>query len=417
MLVAPKAAVRRVGGQWIRRLGLIPGGETDRLGEDDALHDTALEQPVMVFFPESPTNTYQLAQWYGVLRRLARTHPVVVITQDSRTTRAVRADSGLPVHCVARSRTLDGLVARSDIALCLYVGHNGRNFSALRFTSIVHVYLGHGDSDKAVSASNQVKAYDFCFVAGQAAADRMRRTVPLYDVDARVVLVGRPQLDDDRADEHAGHAPEAAPRVLYAPTWEGAQRSLAYGSVATHGEALVRSLLEGGLDVTYRPHPRTGANDFRARERDLAIRGLLQGAATGRVDTTTPLGTAFRGADVLVTDISSLAMEWLPTLKPLVVTTPAGADVVVPESPLLAAVPRLDATDAPRAAEVLTTILADDTTLPNRRALVDHYLGDVTPGAPTRRFIAACEQAIALRQSELARLRTLAQPQAGRVDA
>jgi CDP-glycerol glycerophosphotransferase (TagB/SpsB family) len=192
--------------------------------------------------------------------------------------------------------------------------------------------------------------------------------------------------------------------VLYAPTWEGAQRSLAYGSVATHGEALVRSLLAAGLDVTYRPHPRTGANDFRARERDLAIRGLLRGTPGGRVDTTTPLAAAFRAADVLVTDISSLTMEWLPTLKPLVVTRPGGAEVVVPESPLLAAVPRLDAADAPRAAELVAGILADDATLADRRALVDHYLGDVTPGAPTRRFVSACEQAIALRRSELARL-------------
>ena len=403
--VAAKARIRRVGGRVIRRLGLLPGGESDRVGEDDALVDVALPQRVLVFFPDVPTNVYQLEQWYDALRALDRVHAVVVVTQDSRTTRLVRERSGLPVHCVARSATLDGLVARSDLALALYVSHHGANFLALRYPSMVHVYLGHGDSDKDISASNQLKAYDFAFVAGPAAVERIERAVPLYDAAARTVLIGRPQLDALPRGE--ARASGSAPRVLYAPTWEGAQPSVAYGSVSSHGAVLVRSLLGAGADVTYRPHPRTGANDARVRADDLALRNLVSGHPSGRVDTSASLHEAFAAADVLVTDVSSVAMEWLPTMKPLVVTVPARAGLDPVESPLLDVVPRLPAADAPRAAQIVLGVLGDDATREERGRLVEHYLGDVTPGASTQRFLDACSNMVALREREQQRLRSI----------
>jgi hypothetical protein len=51
-------------------------------------------------------------------------------------------------------------------------------------------------------------------------------------------------------------------------------------------------------------------------------------------------------------------------------------------------------------AAVVAEHLADDPTGPARAALLEHYLGDPTPGAATARFIAACEDAMALRDRE-----------------
>jgi CDP-Glycerol:Poly(glycerophosphate) glycerophosphotransferase len=268
------------------------------------------------------------------------------------------------------------------------------------------VYLGHGDSDKGGSASNQLKAYDYAFVAGDAGVDRIRETLTWYDADARTLKVGRPQLDLPTAGlphEKAGGTPG---RVLYAPTWEGAQPSVRYGSVTSHGPALVRSLLDDGLDVVYRPHPRSGANDSRVREADLALRRLVSDhpSGRGRVDVGGPLAQALHEADLLVTDISSLAMEWLPSLKPLVVTTPAAAGLEVPASPLLSAVPRLGADQAPAAAALVRRLLERDDGVAARRALVQHYLGDTTPGAATLRFVSACRTVLETFRAERRRL-------------
>ena len=96
---------------------------------------------------------------------------------------------------MARYGRLDDLLSRSEVAVVLYVNHSSRNFECLRFTEVVHVYLGHGDSDKGVSASNQVKAYDYCFVAGEVAVARIAAHVRRFDAALRCLRIGQPQLD------------------------------------------------------------------------------------------------------------------------------------------------------------------------------------------------------------------------------
>lgn len=397
---ALSARVRSTGGRLVRRLGLLPGGEPDGLGEDDTLADLALEQRVAVFFPEPSRNAYQLEQWLEPLAALDERHGVVLVTQDSRTTARLRTLTRLPVHCVARTATLERLVGRSALGLALYVSHHPRNSHMLRFASVAHVYLGHGESDKAVSASNQLKAYDFSFVAGQAGIDRVREELMWFDLD-RLVVVGRPQLPAavPRRSTGAGEPPT----VLYAPTWEGAQPAMAYSSVATHGAALVRSLLAAGLRVVYRPHPRTGANRREVAAADAALRRVFAepaARATGStVDDGSPLAEAFAGADVLVTDVSSLATEWLPTGRPLVVTVPQEPGAVVRPSALLAAVPRLTAAEAGAAGALVRRCLADDAERDVRARLRVHHLGDPADGPATRRFLSACADVLAARDA------------------
>ena len=69
--------------------------------------------------------------------------------------------------------------------------------------------------------------------------------------------------------------------------------------------------------------------------------------------------------------------------------------VPYPPSRLMDVVPLI----APRddVAAVVDRHLADDPSGPARAALVEHYLGDPTPGVATARFIAACEDAMSLR--------------------
>jgi hypothetical protein len=396
-LPAPAVRLRATGGRLLRRR-LLPGGEPDALGEDARLTDVVLQQRVVVFFPEPPRNAYQLEQWLEVLAALDRRQGVVLITQDSRTTAHLRQLTGLTVHCIGRTATLDGLVRRGRLGLALYVSHHPRNFQLLRYPELAHVYLGHGESDKAVSASNQLKAYDRSFVAGQAAVDRIARELMWFD-DTRLVAVGRPQLTAAALRRD----PAERPTVLYAPTWEGGQPSMAYSSVPTHGDALVRSLTAAGLRVVYRPHPRTGANQRDVAAADAALRRVFDEpevrALGSIVDPGRPLADAFAGADVLVSDVSSVAIEWLPTGRPLVVTRPAAPGAVVGHSPLLAALPRLAAADAARAGELVTRCLREDPERAARMALVEYYLGGADAGAALTRFLGACDDVLAARDA------------------
>jgi len=394
---------RSAGGSLIRRLGLLPGGVPDRNGDDARLESTRLDAEVIVYFADTEDGLYQLRQWYRPLAALDARHRVVVVAADSRTAALVRSEAGFEVVTIARYATLDGLLARSAVRLVLYVNHNPENFSMLRFASVAHVSLLHGDSDKVVSVSNQAKAYDFSFVAGRAAVDRMARYLPLFDAEQRCVVVGRPQLDEAIAllGQHRPAAAGTRRTVLYAPTWEGAQPSAAYGSVDTIGETVVSALLaEPDLRVVYRPHPLTGVRDARYGEADAAIRQRIEQArdrdpAAGHtVSTSGDLIVDMAGADVLVCDVSAVAMDWLVTGRPLVVTVPSGPDVVTATTPLLEATSRIGVESARDAVAIVRRELDEDPRGATRRELAEYYLGDLRPGAATEAFLGACEAAM-----------------------
>jgi hypothetical protein len=383
-----------------RRTGMLPAGTPDRLADDEKVLDGRFEQTVMVYFPDTRANLYQLRQWYVPLLALNERHPVVIVLQDSRAARLVRQELDLPAVVIAHYGRLDELLSHSDVKLALYVNHNPQNFAALRFTSLAHVYLTHGDSDKGVSVSNQGKAYDFIFVPGQAAVDRIQAYTMFYDAAPHCVLIGCPQLDSERPTAGAA-APAGRPTVLYAPTWEGAQPSMAYGSVASHGPAIVRTLIgDGRFAVAYRPHPLSGISSAEYGDADAEVRRLVTEAAAAepgaghRVETDRPVNDSLAAADLLVTDISAMAIEWLPSGKPVVITEPASSAVVTARTRMLDVVPRLPVADLPGLAALVADQIERDPTRAARAGLVDYYLGDTTPGAATKSFLEACTRVI-----------------------
>jgi len=360
----------------------------DKLADSDRLGQPFTQQ-VLVYFPTTLDSLYQLRPWLPALMALNAHHPVVCVFKDSRTARVVRGESGLDCVTLANYGQLDQILSVSNVKLALYINHDPINFECLRFTSMVHVYLGHGDSDKGVSTSNQVKAYDLCFLAGQAALDRAAAATMLYDAAARSVLIGQPQLDTTPVI--GSPSPDGRPTVLYAPTWEASQPSVSYGSVERYGERLVTALCDA-YRVIYRPHPLNGVIRPDYATADARVRSIAH-----RVDTDVSLEQSFADADLLITDVSAVTLNWLPTGKPLLVTVPQVAEA---PSRLLDALPRLDVSDD--VTDLVATHLDEDPTSGRRQELVEYYLGDPTPGVATTRFIAACEDAIALRDREWA---------------
>jgi hypothetical protein len=390
----------------VRRSAHFPISIPNRLGQDDTLAGGRLDAEVLVYFPDSVDSLYQIEPWYPALQQLHAAMPLVVVCQDSRVAASIGAASGLPVLTIARYATLDDLLARSEVKVALYASHAPRNFECLRFTSLIHVYIGHGESDKGVSASNQLKAYDYAFLPGEAAVDRIRLRLMKFDVDARTIVVGQPQNTDipraPRLDDRTS--------VLYAPTWEGAQPSVAYSSVVTHGVAMVRALLaDGRFRVEVRPHPLSGvtssAHAVATREITELVRAAGNGHRVVRPYSET-IEQTFSRADVLITDVSAVTSQWLPTLRPLVVTRSPGEQTREADSGLLTALPRILAEETADAGEILARVVAEDGE-EERRALVARYLSAFTPAEARARFIDACRQVAAERDVERDRLLAL----------
>jgi hypothetical protein len=179
---------------------------------------------------------------------------------------------------------------------------------------------------------------------------------------------------------------------------------MAYGSVASHGPAIVRALLEDGrFAVAYRPHPLSGISSVEYGDADAEIRRLVTEAAVAdpgaghRVETEHSVNDSLARADLLVTDISAMAIEWLPSGKPMVITEPASSAVVTARTRMLDVVPRLPVTDLPGLAALVADQLDRDPARAARAGLVDYYLGDTTPGAATKSFLDACTRVISER--------------------
>lgn len=389
------ARVRTRAGLLVRRLGLLPGGMPDGIGEDAALTNAVLTSRYAVFFPDPPENLYQLRQWVEPLEALDGQGGVTIITQDSRTAAALRAETSISVIVAALTRTVGSLLADGAVRVVLYVGQANANAAALRSASVLHVFLNHGDSDKFVSVSNQVKAFDFSFVAGQAGVDRHARGLMMYDAVAKVRVIGRPQLPAHRK-------PDAPLTVLYAPTWEGTQVVNAYSSVLDYGEHLVTALLgDPGLHVVYRPHPRTGTSDRRYREADARIRALI-GAhpERARVDTAANPAGAF-GAHATIADVSAIATDWLAQGRALVSTVPADARARVAQpARLFNETPHLSAADAAHAAAIVRSAIDDPATPSRIQDLAEYYLGGLDANGARDAFIAACRDVAELCEAE-----------------
>ena len=374
-----EAAARRVRNQ------LAAPGFAERAGRNGMVPNGG----IAVFFGTGPDNLYQFEQWRRPLERLAEDRAVFVIVDRPDTGDLVLAASSLPVAFAQGSAALEQLVSERDIRIVLYLNQVEPNFRMLRFAAPLHIQIGHGESDKGGSVSNQHKAYDLTFVGGDAGRDRLQRELRGFDAETRTAGIGRPQLDHD----YPG-APDWAEgtglRVWYAPTWEGDRPSIAYGSLASHGETMVEALLaDEDVRVIYRPHPRTGRASSDHARADKIIRSRLAKAGDRHLVDEGEYGWQWAFADVCITDISAVGYDWLATGKPLVITEPVNRAAYRPSSPLLDGLPLLHADEAGSVVDRVGAA-AD----PRLADLAHYYFGEVAGGASSRRFAAAIDAAL-----------------------
>ncbi|MGQ7310514.1 CDP-glycerol glycerophosphotransferase family protein [Microbacterium arabinogalactanolyticum] len=352
---------------------------------------------VAVYFADGAVNMYQMRQWYRPLQELAERWPVVVLSRSATGAEKLIEESGLPVAFVPTVRNLEKFLAKQDIRIVLYVNQNTRNFQMFRYGRRWHVFINHGESDKMYMTTNQYKAYDYALIAGQAARDRLSRTLWDFDLDRRTIEIGRPQ-----ADHYSGtlpYTPDERTVVLYAPTWEGDRPSAHYGSIATHGEALMRGLLASPRHrVIYRPHPRSGVVNEEygaAHQRILdaiAAANAADPSAHHVYDDGPDLGWQLAAADVAVVDISAMVYDRLAAGKPLMITRPADERASIDTTGYLSACEWLTVSGAENILAEVERVSADAEAVARLRTWVQHYFGDTTPGAATAKFHGAIEQ-------------------------
>ena len=361
------------------------------------------------YFGSDIDSVYQLEQWLWPMEQLAAKlredgygqQPFGILTRDIAAARRLREVTEIPVRFSRLTSGVDEFMNSDRLRVVFYVNQATGNFQGLRYPGPAHVHLSHGESEKISMISNQLKAYDYVFTAGEAARERIGRTLVGLTPE-RLLDVGRPQLDCPRQipqswHEFDTHAP-AGTTVFYAPTWEGDSPSMAYGTLVDNGTMLVSSMLDAGFRVIFRPHPRTGVRDRSFKKALDEVCSMIDANPRGFLDSTTDVSWQFDAADRALIEMSSVAFDWLATRKPLVMIKSCHSDSIVPPGGLL----DRTATIGKGSEDTLIRLLTDPKN-PAESAgpLCEHYLGATGPGDQIGRFLSASEQVIAERERNL----------------
>ncbi len=328
--------------------------------------------------------SYQLGMWIPLLERMQL--PYLVVVRHSEAIPTTRQLTDAPIICCPATIDLDCLAVDS-LRAAFYVNMIAQNTSFVLYRQLRHIYLGHGDSDKELSAHPGHAMFDRIFVAGQAAIDRYRAAGVLISGE-KFIVVGRPQLAGiRRAMREINEI--AVPRVLLAPTWRGYNSKTTLSSL-TAVAPMARALIDRGAEVIFRPHPFSwlgpderatiaATDSVLAADRSASGRGHLLATEARPMSVR----EVFDASDACITDIGSVLVDYFATGKPYAAVLPGGVqpDAARELYPTTRAAYLIDLAEAARAgsavlAKTLDELLGTDPLAAQRPGTARYYLGD-----------------------------------------
>ena len=347
---------------------------------------------VALYFADAPAKLYQLTQWLPVFEAKSDMTTIVVV-RHVETYRSLLGMTSLRVLLVPRYEVLMSLYDRADFHAVVYVNNGWTNFQSLSFQQAVHIHVNHGESDKICMVSNQAKAYDKVFVAGEAAVRRHAAALAWFDQD-HLVRVGRPQLDLPVA---AAVAPAAGPTITYAPTWEGEDEANNYTSVDRYGPQIIAAALaQPGARVLYKPHPRVASSTdpgmVAGHQRILQQMDAAIAADPGRghaVLLDADMLGVIRSTDLMIADVSSVSLDHLylrPDAPLVLCDRRTDRPRLLAAAPLASAVHVLDQGTLDQLTADLAALLSSDPLRQQRHEMRDFYFDGLGPGESTQRF-------------------------------
>ncbi len=332
---------------------------------------------IALYFADQSTKLYQLTQWLPVFENHADLRTIVVV-RNLETYNELKSKTTLQVLLVPRYEILMALYDRADFHAVVYVNNGWTNFQSLSFQQAVHIHVNHGESDKICMVSNQAKAYDKVFVAGQAAIDRHAAAIAWFDL-SHLVRVGRPQLDLTVANPLE---PTDLTTITYAPTWEGEDDANNYTSVDLYGPQIVSAVLETpNARLVYKPHPRViVSSDQLVQANHKKIVSMIAAAPDHHVylPNANILGI-LPNTDLLIADVSSVTLDQLylaPGAPILLTDRRSDPAQLLADSPMSAACTIVDRDSANEIARLIRESLSHDTHASAREQMRTYYFGD-----------------------------------------
>ena len=371
----------------------------------------------LFYFPDTSSKIYQIEQWLPVIAEHSGDLNFGIVTRTRTAwTELMLMDPPAPNFLAVTFASLMDLYRVLQPKAVIYPNNGLRNFQSLVWSDATHIHVNHGESDKVSMVSNQAKAYDKVFVAGEAAVRRHRAALVGFD-EFRLIRVGRPQLD---LNPKPSIKPSPRRTILYAPTWEGEDEANNFTSLDCYGPAIIKALLAiPNTRVIYKPHPRVPITPIPAiAAAHRKVVAAITAAAAADPDAghqyraTGDILALFPRVDLLVSDISSVGLDFLYSRveAPIVLTDRRSdrADLLR-EAPIASASHVIDRSTLATVAADVASLLEVDRFAEQRAGLRSFYFDDAAPGESTRKFHDALLAAIAEHQAGVTRRIDLAE--------
>lgn len=250
--------------------------------------------------------------------------PWFVILRESHHLKAFD-EANLPMALIVPDDAALGTCLPPQTRIVFYANNSQKNRKMMALhPDVLHIQLLHGDSDKPPSYSPLTKNYDLVFVAGQMGIDRYAQN-GVHIPAEKFRIVGRPQvraisnLPRDSAD--------CLRKIIYMPTWRGFFEDTQFSSLDRASEIIETVLASNArLELHFKPHPLSYKDPLWPQfERDIrkALNRVRPNGNQGvfREDGTSPFDL-YNEADLLITDISSVMIDFLYSGKPFLVIQP-----------------------------------------------------------------------------------------------
>jgi len=276
------------------------------------------EEEVVIYFAGNKKQLYQIEQWLNVFREFNKQKKVAFIFKNRRVFEYYyeKEDFEFNLYFINTLKKLVNFFNESSIRQIFYVNNSFRNFHSLINNKAVHIHINHGESEKISTFSNQVKAYDYVYIVGDAAYNKYMLNLVNIDKN-KFIKVGRPQIEYIEPVEIETYGKKV---VLYAPTWEGGFEDMNYSSIMKYGEKIVETLIEEGYFILYKPHPFVGSRDREYKRINEKIISRLENYKYAAVFPKGNILNLYPKVDLAIFDNSATIIDFLIFDRPFLLT-------------------------------------------------------------------------------------------------
>jgi CDP-glycerol glycerophosphotransferase (TagB/SpsB family) len=353
---------------------------------------------VAVYFYGGLAEVYQLEQWLPVFEELNKHEELTIVCRSRNVYVAMLNKTKINLVYLYTLEELSAYYENKDFKVILYVNNGTKNFQSLIFHRALHIHLNHGESEKSSMHSNQSKAYDYVFVAGDIALNRYKRHLLNFEVE-KYIKIGRPQYDfintiDRKSDKTT---------ILYAPTDESTHIAMRYTSIDRLGVKIVDTILNNpNYYLIYRPHPSTGKHDENIAKINEQIIDKITNANNASIESKLNAIDLLSIVDLAIFDNSSLIIDFLYFNKPVFATNMFNPEFHnTKHLKMLKACKMIDETNIDNLNSLIENELKNDPLKEIREDIKIDYLGNFTKGESTKLFISKIKEAMEYRDKLL----------------